>query len=311
MKRSKIFFILFIIAIITFSIINFTTYKKELNNTLNNATYAYNECKKLSDNDSNYKNFCEELVTQHEIYLECLNKPNDKNCSKFIKNYKIQNKNTEEIFYDLMRSDLMLLCPIFSLIIIVLASYEISHYTNNLVYKNYLLRMSYNNYIKTIYKKLLKYIIIMPLFVLINLLLTFTLTSTIDFKFLLSYKFIMLYMINLIIYSFIYINLTFICANGSKNFIVTFAKSFGLYVIIIYIMGSISIILKLFNININQINIFDLFNYSPTDNPIIIISSSIVLLMIITFILYLIIRNKEKVLINMEKNEVENDNQYK
>ena len=72
--------------------------KKRINNTLNNATYAYNECKKLSDNDSNYKNFCEELVTQHEIYLECLNKPNDKNCSKFVKNYKIQNKNTEEIF---------------------------------------------------------------------------------------------------------------------------------------------------------------------------------------------------------------------
>lgn len=319
MKFKKYLFIILLVFVFLFTFYNYTLYKKNINSLLANTEHAYNDCKDIINNEQDYinnpnyeeyKQYCYNVINDYEKYLNCKNNKNNKECKKYVKSFENENKSTKEIFTDLIsNTNISLYFCIFTFLIIFCCSYEISIYTNKLIYKNYLTRMSYNKFILLMYKQLLKYIVILPIFTILNLLFSVILSSNIDLSFIFNLRFISLYFINLILQSIFYINIVFICMNGSKNFIITFSKSCGLYMVTVFLGQSLDMIFKKFNIIINNINvdIFDLFNYTSEINYLNIIMFSIFLILITSLILIITTRNKEKVLHNMERGEISND----
>ncbi len=308
MKASKFVFPAIILVVMIIAILNFKEYADIINQTKKNVKINYENCLTLSKDDANYKIYCEKLVTEYTEYKKCENK-NTSECKRIIR--KILYTDNKHVFDTFLESSIMVFFPVISCIIIFCVVYVISPYFSNSVFRNYLSRMSYSKYILSIFKKTLKFSFVIPIFMLITLFSIYLLTGSMDFSFF-NYKYIFTYFVNPWLYSFIWIQIAIICTNGSKNFIVSFAKSFGVFSIIFVFIDWIMYVFSEKNINIELINMLDVFKYCDKFyDYVTMLSSFLVLFLLLTIIIVIIYMNKEKILCNIEKCEVEYDNQYK
>lgn len=184
--------------------------------------------------------------------------------------------------------------------------------------KNTLTRISYKDYIKKIYKENIKFLFILPCFVIF----LFILCSILDGHFSnygeLSYLdsvpfnnknaiiFMVQYILNLFLFSFTYMNIVFICSSKNSNMFVTMIYSYLCY-FIIDIIGEIFIggllfgrILKIYSVA-NYLNLFNSWQYFDCTSILYLNLYPLFLVIITSFIVYLLYKNKEKVIIENEK----------
>lgn len=109
----------------------------------------------------------------------------------------------------------------------------------------------------------------------------------------------------LILMGIYYVNLSMLSSIGSKNYIMSFTKCLIMYFISIFVCGSIHILLRKININVNQINIFDI---NVSNNILLYLIVMVLLVLFTGSIIYIIFRNKERVIVLLEKSEGENEN---
>ncbi len=310
MKKRKIIFIVTIIIIVVFAFINYLSYKSELDGLNYNNKLIYDYCldNENIDNDET-KVFCEERVEEFEMFLSCESDDANDKCEELKKKYDIYySQSFEDFLIGLLYSDFMTYQPFFCIILIAFIVYELSYYYTYSTIKNFLTRETYKKYIIRTYKSALKYIAIIPIFIFCTIIFAFILSYKLSFEYILSKEFICAYFLNVIFQTIFYINISLICTRGSKSYIITFVKTFIVYGILIYVTSNVSTCLKLFNIVISQINIFDLFHYLSNFSIYVALICSFVLVVVSYFIIYVTFKNKEKVLISLEKGELDYDN---
>ena len=124
----------------------------------------------------------------------------------------------------------MVIAPTFQILILLFISFEVSKRFSNQTFKNFLNRQSYNKYIFNIYKCNIKFIFLIPLFILFTIIFSFILSKEFNASYIFSLDFINLYFLIPLLQSILYINIVMLCILGSKNFIITFVKKlFSIY----------------------------------------------------------------------------------
>lgn len=197
----------------------------------------------------------------------------------------------------------------------------ICRYLKNKVIMNDLSRQSFNKIKIKLFKNSYKTTIILPILFLIAIVICYLYTKSFDATYSLvngttiwkeytlthPYIFIILYFSNIIIHSLIYINISLCIARKQHNFfpalILSFLCFIGIESILEILFGGI-ICTSLLNVNYGILfNIMNLFSFNDICG---IISPLIIpmIVMIVTFIvLHLMYKDKERLIIDIEKNE--------
>lgn len=229
-------------------------------------------------------------------------------------------------FIVIMNTGLDKLQLIAPLLIIIIASYTFYRKYKTSFYKNELIRTSYKKYLKDAYLKALKSIWLFPLSLLILFIVCYLLSGHFNLDKTLSYwsegsipisishirnfvPFIFIYIFNIILNSWFYVNLALIPIKKNFNLVVSNLSSYILFLfcdIFLEVIVGVIIFEKYLKIH-HASNIFNLFNYWVYDGIIEVSSLTIFTIYnlgiaIISFIiLYIIYRDKEDVIIESEK----------
>lgn len=212
------------------------------------------------------------------------------------------------------------------MLIIIMSSYTFYRKYKTNFYKNELIRTSYKKYLKKAYLNALKSIWLFPVSLVILFIVCFLLSGHFDLDKTLSYwaegsipinishirnfiPFIFIYILNIVLNSWFYVNLSLIPIKKNFNLIVSVLSSYILFLFCdIFLEVIVGVIIFEKYLQIHQAsNIFNLFNYWVYDGINKISSLTIftiynLVIVIISFvILYIIYRNKEDVVIESEK----------
>ena len=197
-------------------------------------------------------------------------------------------------------------------LIIMSSMYEISKRFKSGEIKNRLTRESYNNYIKDVFKSTYKSVILWPLITIYVLAFsylisgTFTIsTETIAFtKEILSHPvlFIFSYLLNTILMSIFYINIGLFLVPENRNYLVTVIETAMVYfgITLTNTVFIISFVLKNIKNAENYFDFFDMYTYRDRE----LIPFNLLCLgvaFISSLVVYLKYRNKEKIVIKIEK----------
>ena len=268
---------------------------------------------KVIINDKDSKDFS---IKEKEMCKETLkNDPTNEIClAKINENEEKPKRDTlttfNEILNDSEYSFIYFLAVPF--LIIMSSMYEISKRFKSGEIKNRLTRESYNNYIKDVFKSTYKSVILWPLITIYVLAFsylisgTFTVsTETIAFtKEILSHPvlFIFSYLLNTILMSIFYINIGLFLVPENRNYLVTVIETAMVYfgITLTNTFFIISFVLK--NIK-NAENYFDFFDmYTYRDRELILFNLLCLgVALISSLVVYLKYRNKEKIVIKLEK----------
>lgn len=197
-------------------------------------------------------------------------------------------------------------------LIIMSSMYEISKRFKSGEIKNRLTRESYNNYIKDVFKSTYKSVILWPLITIYVLVFsylisgTFTIsTETIAFtKEILSHPvlFIFSYLLNTILMSIFYINIGLFLVPENRNYLVTVIETAMVYfgITLTNTFFIISFVLKNIKNAENYFDFFDMYTYHDRELiPFNLLCLGVAL--ISSLVVYLKYRNKEKIVIKLEK----------
>lgn len=197
-------------------------------------------------------------------------------------------------------------------LIIMSSMYEISKRFKSGEIKNRLTRESYNNYIKDVFKSTYKSVILWPLITIYVLVFsylisgTFTIsTETIAFtKEILSHPalFITSYLLNTILMSIFYINIGLFLVPENRNYLVTVIETAMVYfgITLTNTFFIISFVLKNIKNAENYFDFFDMYTYHDRELiPFNLLCLGVAL--ISSLVVYLKYRNKEKIVIKLEK----------
>lgn len=197
-------------------------------------------------------------------------------------------------------------------LIIMSSMYEISKRFKSGEIKNRLTRESYNNYIKDVFKSTYKSVILWPLITIYVLVFsylisgTFTIsTETIAFtKEILSHPvlFIFSYLLNTILMSIFYINIGLFLVPENRNYLVTVIETAMVYfgITLTNTFFIISFVLKNIKNAENYFDFFDMYTYRDRELiPFNLLCLGVAL--ISSLVVYLKYRNKEKIVIKLEK----------
>lgn len=197
-------------------------------------------------------------------------------------------------------------------LIIMSSMYEISKRFKSGEIKNRLTRESYNNYIKDVFKSTYKSVILWPLITIYVLVFsylisgTFTIsTETIAFtKEILSHPvlFIFSYLLNTILMSIFYINIGLFLVPENRNYLVTVIETAMVYfgITLTNTFFIISFVLKNIKNAENYLDFFDMYTYHDRELiPFNLLCLGVAL--ISSLVVYLKYRNKEKIVIKLEK----------
>lgn len=213
-----------------------------------------------------------------------------------------------------------LLAPLF---IFIPAIWNFHNELNSGYIKNCLTRINYKKYLKKHYLKALSKSLILPLFVIFLFLASCLLTGGFDFgsggelydlilslpdsKFISNVSLFMLtYLINMLLHSILYVNLGLLYCRKYSNILVNIILSYLSFIILAIIMevfvGNLllSVVLNIKNVT-DSLNLFNIWVYSNTISLSFAIIYSFCLVLISTIIVYLIYKNKEGVIIEIEK----------
>ena len=197
-------------------------------------------------------------------------------------------------------------------LIIMSSMYEISKRFKSGEIKNRLTRESYNSYIKDVFKSTYKSVILWPLITIYVLAFsylisgTFTVsTETIAFtKEILSHPvlFIFSYLLNTILMSIFYINIGLFLVPENRNYLVTVIETAMVYfgITLTNTFFIISFVLKNIKNAENYFDFFDMYTYRDRELiPFNLLCLGVALISLL--VVYLKYRNKEKIVIKLEK----------
>lgn len=213
-----------------------------------------------------------------------------------------------------------LLAPLF---VFIPAIWDFHNELSSGYIKNCLTRMNYKKYIKKHYLNALTKSLILPLFVILLFLSSCILTngfsfgsggelyntilSMPDYKFISNVGlFLLTYIINITLHSILYVNIGLLYCKKYSNILVNIILSYLSFIILAIIMevfiGNLllSVALNIKNVT-DSLNLFNIWVYSNTISLSFTIIYSFCLVLISTIIVYLIYKNKEGVIIEIEK----------
>ena len=204
------------------------------------------------------------------------------------------------------------------IILAFLIIYELYRLFKDQIINNLLLKEKYNDFLKFIFKKSYKYIFLFPFILLMIILYLFFTTRVGNFLYGLDgfnfqpILFFILYILNAFILSAFYINVILCILRYKHNYFVSVSLSIlifiSLYLIFDVIIGTIFIDNILLKSNIGELfSIVGIFYFKVNKfiSPIIRVLFSFILYVISTFVLYFEYRDKEKLVIDIEKNNKE------
>ena len=197
-------------------------------------------------------------------------------------------------------------------LIIMSSMYEISKRFKSGEIKNRLTRESYNNYIKDVFKSSYKSILLWPLITIYVLVFSYIISGTFEVsaetiaftKEILSHPalFIFSYLLNTILMSIFYINIGLILVPENRNYLVTVIETAMVYfgITLTNTFFIISFVLKNIKNAENYFDFFDMYTYHDRE----LIPFNLLCLgvaFISSLVVYLKYRNKEKIVIKLEK----------
>lgn len=198
-------------------------------------------------------------------------------------------------------------------LIIMSSMYEISKRFKSGEIKNRLTRESYNNYIKDVFKSSYKSILLWPLITMYVLVFSYIISGTFEVsaetiaftKEILSHPalFIFSYLLNTILMSIFYINIGLILVPENRNYLVTVIETIMVYygITLTNTFFIISFVLKDFKDSEKYFDFFDMYTYNDRE----LIPFNLLCLgvsLISSLLVYLKYKNKEKIIIKLEKN---------
>ena len=186
---------------------------------------------------------------------------------------------------------------------------------------NILTKESYSKFLKKLFTKIYRYIWLFPtlLIILICLLLTFTkidFDAGVNFQYyILTEKpisFLISYVLNSILLSSIYLNISLISLRYKHNYVISCITSFIIYLsIILFFEIGLDFVIFEHTLNLHELrglfSITNIFNYNISDtiSPITRVLISFMFFIISSLIIYFCYKNKEKLIIDCEKNNRE------
>lgn len=198
-------------------------------------------------------------------------------------------------------------------LIIMSSMYEISKRFKSGEIKNRLTRESYNNYIKDVFKSSYKSILLWPLITIYVLVFSYMISGTFEVsaetiaftKEILSHPalFIFSYLLNTILMSIFYINIGLILVPENRNYLVTVIETIMVYygITLTNTFFIISFVLKDFKDSEKYFDFFDMYTYNDRELiPFNLLCLGVLLISLL--LVYLKYKNKEKILIKLEKN---------
>ena len=198
-------------------------------------------------------------------------------------------------------------------LIIMSSMYEISKRFKSGEIKNRLTRESYNNYIKDVFKSSYKSILLWPLITIYVLVFSYIISGTFEVsaetiaftKEILSHPalFIFSYLLNTILMSIFYINIGLILVPENRNYLVTVIETIMVYygITLTNTFFIISFVLKDFKDSEKYFDFFDMYTYNDRE----LIPFNLLCLgvsLISSLLVYLKYKNKEKIIIKLQKN---------
>lgn len=198
-------------------------------------------------------------------------------------------------------------------LIIMSSMYEISKRFKSGEIKNRLTRESYNNYIKDVFKSSYKSILLWPLITIYVLVFSYMISGTFEVsaetiaftKEILSHPalFIFSYLLNTILMSILYINIGLILVPENRNYLVTVIETIMVYygITLTNTFFIISFVLKDFKDSEKYFDFFDMYTYNDRELiPFNLLCLGVSLISLL--LVYLKYKNKEKIIIKLEKN---------
>ena len=268
---------------------------------------------KVIINDKDSKDFS---IKEKEMCKETLkNDPTNEIClAKINENEEKPKRDTlttfNEILNDSEYSFIYFLAVPF--LIIMSSMYEISKRFKSGEIKNRLTRESYNSYIKDVFKSSYKSILLWPLITIYVLVFSYIISGTFEVsaetiaftKEILSHPvlFIFSYLLNTILMSIFYINIGLFLVPENRNYLVTVIETAMVYfgITLTNTFFIISFVLKNIKNAENYFDFFDMYTYHDRELiPFNLLCLGVAL--ISSLVVYLKYRNKEKIVIKLEK----------
>ena len=296
MKYNQIVLGIILMVVIVINAISLIEYNNNRKQIFEIRKQNYNYCMKENNE------LCRKIIEERKEYEKC-NGKNDERCKLIVNNFKGIKSNVDT-FSEMKDTTTMTTAPIIMFLVIIYCTFITTYNFKSLTIKNYLNRIPYNEYVKKIYKYNLLGILIPIVFNILLVISVLITTKSLELSFVLNKNSLLLYFVNPILQSIFIVNISFILSLNSKNEIVSFAKASVLYFVIIFVVGGIDKLFK--KINIEQINMFDMLNYSGTNITTIIftLGTNILLIVCSMIVLCLIFKNKERCIILMEGENV-------
>lgn len=197
-------------------------------------------------------------------------------------------------------------------LIIMSSMYEISKRFKSGEIKNRLTRESYNSYIKDVFKNSYKSVLLWPLITIYVLIFSYMISGTFEVstesiaftKEILSHPalFIISYLLNTILMSIFYINIGLFLVPENRSYLVTVIETIMVYfgITLTNTFFIIGFLLKGFENREKYFDFFDMYNYRERE----LIPFNLLCLgvaFISSLVVYLKYRNKEKIVIKLEK----------
>lgn len=259
---------------------------------------------------------------RQETILYCQNEMNEENeefCTEVL-----ESQHDQIDFYTMMTDMLIFgirfINPIAFLLLIFPTLVNICKILKRKYIINALTRQSYKDFLNDFFKVAYKYIWLLPLIAIVIFIVCIA-NTTFDISFSLKYEnamwytetienrflFIMGYLFNILIYSFSFINLALIVARKHHNVVSAVILSVLSYVgieLFFELVINNLIFVKIFHSELGYLfNIMNVFTFSDQFGTAVLLLFSISMFLLSCFGVYLAYRNKEKLVIDCEKNQ--------
>lgn len=298
LKKNKFSIILLVVLILFISFICYGEYIKKIYNGMSDKiTYE----------------LCNKILEYEDLEL----------CKVNVENYVEDYSYDTLTLYVQLLPDLGIILLLLPILIMIVSGYNIHKEFRSFNIKNKLTRVSYKRYItKEVIGSYINALII-PIFVTFYFYCCYRVSGHFDYTHAVSLKlstlsieclempliFMLVCVLNLFMISIYYINIVLLVVKNNKNFVVTILESILIYYGVIIILSTIipTIVHKLTNISWiviqNNINIYEMYHYG--ERSLLYFSLFVFFVFIISSLLvYFSYRNKEKVIIKLEKSSI-------
>lgn len=276
---------------------NYVSYKEILNDRIIKTEQIRNDCLSDDNMNSDKKKFCESVLE------------NDNKNGDFYTAF------TEILIFGFRNFAILLF-----LFIVIPSLIYTSRYLKSKVIVNELTRTDYKKILKKYFLSSYKSVIILPIIIIIAFVLCYSLFDSFDYSYSIANStiawseqtiknpiiFMLLYLLNSIVHSFLYINISLCIVRKHHNFLVSAILSFltfiGIEAVLELLFNAIicTLILKTeVGIIFNIMNILAFNDLLGIFSPLIVPTILLVLSFIILFVMY---KDKEKLIIDCEAN---------